>query len=101
MADETQDTAPAGLADVITRVREELEEAQLRGEGSRIRFSVEKVNLEFAIQVKREGTGRAGLRIGVLTAEGGGSASRDTTHRIQIELQPHGEDGGRTDIGRN
>jgi len=89
-----RDEAPvAGLAEVIGQVRDELERAQRAGEGRDLKFSVEKVNLQFAVQVRREGSGRAELRIGVLTAGGGGSAARDTTHTIQIELKPQGRDG--------
>jgi hypothetical protein len=94
--------AVAGLADVMSQVREELEEAQRRGADSPVRFSVEKVSLEFAVQVRREGSGRAGLRIGVVTAGAGGALSRDTVHRIQVELQPRRGDDGRTlDVGRD
>lgn len=82
----------AGLADVIGRIREELEAAQRDGEESRLRFLVERVSVEFAVQVRREGTGRGGLRIGVVTAEAGGSLSRESTHRIEIELKPHDRD---------
>lgn len=89
---ERDDAAVAGLAEVIGQVRDELERAQRAGEGRDLKFSVEKVNLEFAVQVRREGSGRAELRIGVLTA-GAGSAARDTTHTIQIELKPQGRDG--------
>ncbi|MGW3623782.1 trypco2 family protein [Streptomyces sp. NPDC000880] len=83
----------AGLAEVIGQVRDELERAQRAGEGRDLKFSVERVNLEFAVQVRREGGGRAELRIGVVTAGGGGTAARDTTHTIQIELKPQGRDG--------
>ncbi|HET6354087.1 hypothetical protein OH805_20535 [Streptomyces sp. NBC_00879] len=90
---ERDDAAVAGLAEVIGQVRDELERAQRAGEGRDLKFSVEKVNLEFAVQVRREGSGRAELRIGVLTAGAGASAARDTTHTIQIELKPQGRDG--------
>ncbi|MER5460300.1 trypco2 family protein [Streptomyces sp. NPDC002668] len=90
---ERDDTAVAGLAEVIGQVRDELERAQRDGEGRDLKFSVEKVNLEFAVQVRREGGGRAELRIGVVTAGGSGSAARDRTHTIQIELKPQGRDG--------
>jgi hypothetical protein len=90
---ERDDTAVVGLADVIGQVRDELERAQQAGEGRDLRFSVEKVNLEFAVQVRREGSGRAELRIGVLTAGGGGTAARDVTHTIQIEMKPHDGEG--------
>ncbi|MFJ8075469.1 trypco2 family protein [Streptomyces sp. NPDC096176] len=90
---ERDETAVVGLAEVIGQVRDELETAQGAGAGRDLRFSVEKVELEFAVQVRREGSGRAELRIGVLTAGGGGSAARDTTHTIRIELKPHRENG--------
>ncbi|MFJ6215887.1 trypco2 family protein [Streptomyces sp. NPDC092296] len=88
-----------GLAEVIRQVRGELEQARLDGQGHALTFAVEKVSLEFAVQVHRTGSGSGGLRIGVVTAELGGSAGRDTTHRIQVELQPKHE--GRTaQVGR-
>ncbi|MDQ0942666.1 trypco2 family protein [Streptomyces sp. V1I1] len=90
---ERDDAAVAGLAEVIGQVRDELERAQRAGEGRDLKFSVERVNLEFAVQVRREGSGRAELRIGVVTAGAGGTAARDTTHTIQIELKPQGRDG--------
>lgn len=92
--------AGAGLADVISQVRAELEEAQRRGSASGMRFRVQKVHLEFAVQVRREGSGKGGLRIGVVTAELGATASKDTTHRIQVELEPRGPGGeGPLDMG--
>ncbi|WP_159037004.1 trypco2 family protein [Streptomyces specialis] len=41
---------------------------------------------------------RAGLRIGVLTADVGGGVARDTTHRVQVELLP---EGGMLLVGRS
>ncbi|TVL91018.1 trypco2 family protein [Streptomyces sp. SAJ15] len=85
--------AVAGLADVIGQVRDELEAAQALGAGRTLKFGVERVHLEFAVQVRREAGGRAGLRIGVVTAGGGGSVAREATHTIQIDLTPQGPDG--------
>ncbi|GAA2950260.1 trypco2 family protein [Streptomyces enissocaesilis] len=88
------------LADVISRVREELEVAQRRGRASGMRFRVERVNLEFEVQVRRETGGRGGLRIGVVTADAGRTTANDTTHRIQVELRPWSrDDGGPVDVG--
>jgi hypothetical protein len=89
-----------GLAEVIRQVRQELTQARADGEAQTLRFAVEKVSLEFAVQVHRTGDGRTGLRIGVLTAELGGGVARDTTHRIQVELQPVDEYGDIERIGR-
>jgi hypothetical protein len=77
------------LSAVIGRIRQELEQAQSEGAHSSMKFLVEKVSVEFAVQIRREANAKAGLRIGVVTADGGGSASRDTTHRISVELKPH------------
>ncbi|MFE3121438.1 trypco2 family protein [Streptomyces niveus] len=85
-------TETAGLAEVIGRIREELEEAQHDGRESRIQFRVERVNVEFTVQVRREGTGKGSLNIGVVTAEAGGTAARENMHRIEIELMPHDRD---------
>ncbi|MFI1018899.1 trypco2 family protein [Streptomyces sp. NPDC020965] len=82
----------AGLADVIGRIREELETAQRNAERSRLQFLVERVNVEFAVQIRREGSGSGGVRIGVLTADAGAAVSRESTHRIEIELKPHDRD---------
>ncbi|WP_461006981.1 trypco2 family protein [Streptomyces capparidis] len=84
-----------GLADVIRQVRADLEAAQRESErlDGGLRFTVEKVRLEIAVQVRREGSGRAGLRIGVVTADLGGGATRDATHRVTVDLLPRGREG--------
>ncbi|MEE1942843.1 trypco2 family protein [Streptomyces sp. TRM 70361] len=89
-----------GLDDVIRQVREDLTAAQREGDGSAggLRFAVDRVHLEVAVQVRREGTGRAGLRIGVVTADLGGGVSRDAVHRVQVELIPRHR-GGSFQVG--
>ncbi|MEV0780551.1 trypco2 family protein [Streptomyces sp. NPDC050433] len=82
----------AGLAEVIGRIRDELEEAQSNGQEKRLQFRVERVHVEFSVQVRREGTGKGGLNIGVVTAEAGGTAAHESMHRIEIELMPHDRD---------
>jgi hypothetical protein len=90
-----------GLAEVIRQVRGELEQAREDGEGQSLGFAVEKVSLEFTVQVHRSGAGRGGLRIGVVTAELSGSADRGTTHRIQVELTPETAENGRYIVSRD
>ncbi|WP_206322653.1 trypco2 family protein [Streptomyces sp. HNM0575] len=82
------DADPVPLADAIDVVRKELTEAQERATGSAWRFAVEKVTLEFAVQLRKQGDAGAGLRLGVVQARAGGSYGRDDTHRIQVELKP-------------
>lgn len=88
-----------GLAEVIQQIRGELEQARQASEGERIGFSVDKVSLEFTVQVHHAGTAGGGLRIGVVTAELGGSVDRGTTHRVQVDLQPH-DGSGRLTVDR-
>jgi hypothetical protein len=78
-----------GLAEVITQIRTELQQARDAAEGERIGFTVDRVSLEFTVQVHRTGRAGGGLRIGVVTAELGGSVDSGTTHRVQVELEPH------------
>jgi hypothetical protein len=89
-----------GLAEVIAQVRKDLQKAQREGTaaGAELRFEAEKVTLEVAIQVRREGSGGAGLRIGVVTADLGGSVSKETVHRVQVELKPQ-HASGRFELG--
>ncbi|CAL9558485.1 MULTISPECIES: trypco2 family protein [Streptomyces] len=91
MTDSDDRGSDIGLADVIRQVRADLAAAQREGDaaGDGLRFAVDRVCLEMAVQVRREGSGRTGLRIGVVTADLGGGLSRDTTHRVQVELTPH------------
>ncbi|WP_232838247.1 trypco2 family protein [Streptomyces geranii] len=88
-----------GLAEVIRQVRGELEEAREEAQGRALGFTVENVNLTFSVQVHRSGTGRGGVRIGVVTAELGGTVDRQTTHQVQVDLKPD-VGGERVRVGR-
>ncbi|BBC31350.1 hypothetical protein SGFS_026440 [Streptomyces graminofaciens] len=77
-----------GLAEVIRQIRGELEEAREEARDHALGFTVENVSLTFTVQVHRSGTGRGGVRIGVVTAELGGTVDRQTTHQVQVELKP-------------
>ncbi|GAA2689387.1 hypothetical protein GCM10010400_62890 [Streptomyces aculeolatus] len=90
MAREAQDGELVGLADAIAEVRRELARAEREGERSDWRFRVDKVSLEFAVELHRTGEGRLSLRLGVVEAGAGGSATRVGTHRVQLDLVPHG-----------
>lgn len=95
MASEAQDGELAGLADAIAEVRRELARAEREGERSDWRFRVDRVSLEFAVELHRTGEGRLSLRLGVVEAGAGGSATRVGTHRVQLDLVPHGAAGDR------
>ncbi|MFD4345571.1 trypco2 family protein [Streptomyces coelicoflavus] len=96
----TNEPGFVGLAEVIGRVRGELEEARADAEGRDLGFAVENVSLTFTVQVHRAGSGRGGLRIGVVTAELGGSVDHQTTHQVQVDLKPELAGGERVKVNR-
>lgn len=98
---EAQNDELVGLAEAIAEVRRELAKAEQEGNrsDSEWKFRVDRVSLEFAVELHRTGEGRLSLRFGVVEAGAGGSATRVGTHRMQLELVPHGEAGERP-IGR-
>ncbi|MFF0728056.1 trypco2 family protein [Streptomyces sp. NPDC004134] len=95
MAHEAQGDELVGLADAIAEVRRELAKAEREGERSDWRFRLDRVSLEFAVELHRTGEGRLSLRLGVVEAGAGGSATRVGTHRVQLDLVPHGAAGDR------
>ncbi|MEV0439798.1 trypco2 family protein [Streptomyces spectabilis] len=90
-----------GLAEVIRQIKGELEAARLESPGQELSFAVENVSLTFTVQVHHSGTGRGGFRIGVVTAELGGSVDRQTTHQVQVDLTPELASGGRVNVRRD
>lgn len=90
-----------GLTEVIRQIRGELERARDEAQDRSLGFTVDKVSLTFTVQVHHSGTGRGGVRIGVVTAELGGSVDRQTTHQVQVELTPETRSGGRVSVSRN
>ncbi|NUS17321.1 MAG: hypothetical protein HOY69_39000 [Streptomyces sp.] len=95
-----EEPSVVGLAEVIDQIRDELEQARTSAEGKDIGFTVDRVSLEFTVQVHRTSRAGGGLRIGVVTAELGGSVDSSTTHRVQVELEPHTRAGGRVQVTR-
>ncbi|MFC8805656.1 trypco2 family protein [Streptomyces anthocyanicus] len=96
----TNEPGFVGLAEVIGRIRGELEQARADAEGRDLGFAVENVSLTFTVQVHRAGSGRGGFRIGVVTAELGGSVDHQTTHQVQVDLKPELAGGERVKVSR-
>ncbi|WP_326795950.1 hypothetical protein OG946_11020 [Streptomyces sp. NBC_01808] len=71
MAHEARSDESVGLADAIAEVRRELAQAEREEERSDWRFRVDRVSLEFAVELHRTGEGRLSLRLGVVEAGAG------------------------------
>ncbi|MFE1877878.1 trypco2 family protein [Streptomyces sp. NPDC059496] len=77
-----------GLADAVRGVRAELRAAMAEGQDADLRFDVGPVELEFAVDVRKDGAVDVKARVYVVSfgAKGGGSTA--STHRLKLTLNP-------------
>lgn len=78
----------AGLAEAVGAVRAELQTAMAEGKDQELRFTAGPVEMEFAVDIRRDGEARVKVFVLPWTAEAQGAVSQGTTHRLKIVLQP-------------
>src|SRR5207247_1856357 len=85
-----------GLAEAIGQVRAELAAAQRAGAGEALRFRLGEVQLEFAVELAREGGAEAGVKLWVVNVGTKGSLTSTKTHTVTVTMTPQSEgpDGG-------
>jgi NTP-dependent ternary system trypsin peptidase co-occuring protein len=76
------------LGEVITELRRELQQAMSAGQGQPLRFELGPVELEATVAVEKGGGGGAKVRFWVVDLSGDAEASRSSTQRIKLALQP-------------
>jgi Trypsin-co-occurring domain 2 len=77
-----------GLSDAIAALRAELVTAMVAGHGEELHFELGPVELEFTLDVRREGGADAGIRWGVISFGATGSLGSSSGHRVKLVLQP-------------
>lgn len=85
----------AQLGEAIGAIREELQRAEEGGRGKPLTFRTGPVELEFSVEVRNDGKGRAKVFVLPWTVEGEAGTSRGRVHRIKLTLHPideHGKD---------
>lgn len=91
----------AGLSEAISAIRAELEKAMTDGHGHAIQFRTGPVEIEFAVDVKKDG--QAGAKVSVLpwsvSAEAKAGYAAGATSRLKLTLQPVDEHGTDQTIG--
>ncbi|TJZ50360.1 hypothetical protein FCH28_24110 [Streptomyces piniterrae] len=87
------DEAWVGLADAVRGVRAELAAAQADGAGQELGFEVGQIELEFAVDIRKEGSGQAGAKVYVLSLGAKGSVAQSVTHRMKVVLNPQDRQG--------
>ncbi|MCX5339018.1 trypco2 family protein [Streptomyces atratus] len=77
-----------GLAEAVRGVRAELQAAMAEGWDESLKFEVGPVELEFAVEVRKEKAGDVTAKVFVLSAGGRASKATADAHRLKITLQP-------------
>ncbi|MER5466834.1 trypco2 family protein [Streptomyces sp. NPDC002668] len=76
-----------GIAEAVEHLRAELV-AAAAGAGVGPRFEVGPVELEFSVEMRKEGKGKAGLKAWVVSAGVDASMSKASVHRVKLVLTP-------------
>ncbi|MFF0744114.1 trypco2 family protein [Streptomyces sp. NPDC004111] len=76
------------LADAVESVRKQLLAASAQGVGKEITFTVEDIQMEFTVELRKELKG--GLKVKAWVVEAGADAGRSTgsTHKVSLTLKP-------------
>lgn len=99
MAGDEHDEDWLDLADAIEVLRDQLSEAQYRGQGSQLRFVLGEITVEFEIELVRTRNGGGALRFGVVEANARGERSKRSTQRVTLRLNPEQRGSGSVAVG--
>jgi len=84
------DNMQLGLVEAIDALRRDLVVAQRKAEDEKtLRFRLGPVEMEFLVEVTKEGKGEAGVKFWVVNVSAGGTLTRATTHRVSLTLNPY------------
>jgi hypothetical protein len=86
------------ITEAIEQLRSQLTAVQTRGRDEKLRFQITEVEMEFLVEVRKEGAGKAGLRLGVVSLGADGKVSQGTTHRLKLKLDVTDESGGKATV---
>jgi hypothetical protein len=81
------------LADAVTAIRDELLEAAQRAAGKTLAFTVGPIEMEFAVELKKDAKAKAGFKAWVLTGDIEAGVARATTQKVKVTLTPKRHDG--------
>ncbi len=76
------------LAEMITAVRRELDQAQEQAQGEDILFELEKVELEINVAVTQTGKGEGGIKLHVVNLGAGYERSHENVQTFKVTLKP-------------
>lgn len=77
-----------GLAEAISRVRSELMAAQRADANEQLRFRLGQVQMEFTVELAREGGAEAGVKLWVVNVGTKGSRSSTHSNKVTVSMTP-------------
>ncbi|MCD7440991.1 hypothetical protein K4B79_22540 [Streptomyces lincolnensis] len=78
----------AELGETVSAIRAQLQQAMDEGVGHALQFRTGPVELEFSVEVRKEGEAKAKVFVLPWSAEARAAVSADAVHRIKLTLQP-------------
>ncbi|WP_219825230.1 trypco2 family protein [Streptomyces roseicoloratus] len=84
----TDTTPKIELADAIASVRDQLLIAAGRATGQAVAFEVGDIEMEFSVELRKEGKAGGKIKAWVVEAGADASRSRGDTHRVSFTLKP-------------
>jgi hypothetical protein len=80
-----------GLAEAIKNLRMELQEAMNEGDGKKLRFEAQDIELEFKCVVTRQADAKADVKFWIIDAGAEGKIEDVKTQTIKLKLRPRTE----------
>ncbi|GLW91351.1 trypco2 family protein [Actinokineospora globicatena] len=74
------------LADAVAALRDELIAAASRDVDPRVSFTVGPIELELAVELKRDVSAKAGFKAWVVTGEAKAGLAQTRTHKVKVQL---------------
>jgi hypothetical protein len=75
------------LSKVLADLRDELIQAQTAGEGSKLRFLIDDIEVELQVAVTAEGNAKAGFKVLTFGAEAEGKGTGSATQKLRLKLK--------------
>jgi hypothetical protein len=76
------------VSDAVGSLRRELAATQLAGAGEPIRFELGAVEMEFGLELRKEGKGEQGAKFWVVSVGASGLVGMTATHRLKLTMTP-------------
>ncbi|MEU9688108.1 trypco2 family protein [Amycolatopsis japonica] len=82
------------LGDAVAALRDELLDAADRAATAEVEFAVGPIELEFAVELRKDAKAKAGFKAWVVSADAEAGVSHTTKHKVTVTLNPRKPGGG-------